>query len=372
MGDAGVALPGADRPFFYNPAQLPVLSSYFTVVGVQAAAGHTLRRQVDFLNRDLRPAVESEFDGGGPAMEALYRKARREGRGPGRGHGAVVLPSFAYITSGFGVGGGLFAKTALNYRIDDGGLGVPEVSLLSRTDIVAALSVGADLDVVGLPGLSVGGTLTREQRFLTFENKPIDTLAPDESAVLVEGSVLQVDIGALYVPDGWGLPGQLSLGGAAYDVLDNSYDYTVGSSPPQFPFLDGLATGGPAPDSAEEAQAATQARRLFPLERSYRVGVAYRFAHVLGLNDVGLALDYQDYRRDVQHPLARLHFGVRGEPVDGVVLRGGLSAGYPTGGVGIRVGAFRVDYALHAFEEGRAPGQASTYVHSGRLLLRIQ
>ena len=150
FGDAGVALSGPDRPFFYNPAHLPRISSYFTVVGMQAAASQNLRDQVQFFNDRLRPAIEANFELEAEALESLYRDAERQGRRPVRGTGAVVVPSFVYSTSGVGIGGGLFAKTSLNYRLDDAGLGVPEAYLLSRTDVMAVLALGFDA------GLAVG------------------------------------------------------------------------------------------------------------------------------------------------------------------------------------------------------------------------
>jgi len=371
MGDAGVALPGPDRPFFYNPAHLPHVSSYFTVLAVQAAASRNLKDRIDFFNRRLQPAIDANFDLDTQVLKDLYRDAYRRGRNPVRGTGAVVLPSFVYSTGDVGLGGGLFVNTSLNYRVNGAGLGVPEVYLLSRTDLMAALSAGINLDAIGLPGLSVGGTATQTRRFLTFENKPLDAITPDEAALLLQGSTFQVDVGGLYTPAWWPLRGRLSLGGAVYDLLDSRYDY-VFEGTPRIPFLEGFGAESASVDAGTATREVNRARRLFQLDPSYRVGAAYRFASLFGLDDVGLAVDYQGYGHDQQHLLARLHAGVRAELTDWLVLRSGLSAGYPAGGLGVRLGAFRVDYAVHAFEEGRVPGQARTYVHAARLMVRIQ
>lgn len=371
MGDAGVALPGPDRPFFYNPAQLPHVSSHFTILGIQAAASPSLKDRIDFFNRRLQPAIDANFDLDTEVLEDLYRDASRRGRNPVRGTGAVVLPSFVYSTGAFGIGGGLFVKTSLNYRVNGAGLGVPEVFLLSRTDLMAVLSAGVNLDAIGLPGLSVGATAAQSRRFLTFENKPLDAITPDEAALLLQGSTFQVDVGGLYTPTWWPLRGRLSLGGAVYDLLGSQYDYDFEGTP-RIPFLEGFVAESASVDAGTATREVNRARRLFQLDPSYRVGIAYRFASLFGLDDVGLAVDYQGYGHDQQHALARLHAGIRAELTDGLVLRGGLSAGYPTGGLGLRLGAFQVDYAVHAFEEGRVPGQISTYVHTARLMLRIQ
>lgn len=371
FGDAGVALSGPERPFFYNPAHLPRVSSYFTVVGVQAAASQNLRDQIRFFNRRLQPAIDDNFNLETEALDALYRDAYRLGRRPMRGTGAVVLPSFVYSTDGIGVGGGLFAKTSLNYRMDDAGLGVPEVYLLSRTDVMAVLSLGVSLGSVGLPGASVGGSVTRGRRFLSFENKPLDAFAPDETAVLLRGSTWQLGVGGHYTPTWWSLPGQLSVGGAVYDLLANDYDYTAGGTP-RIPFLEDLVAAPESVGSGIVAREADRARRRFRLRPSFRAGVAYRLASLSVFDNVGVAIDYQGYGGDQQHPLARLHLGARADIVDGLTLRTGLSAGYPTGGLGLQFGAVHLDYAVHAFEEGRVPGQLGTYVQTLRLMLRIQ
>lgn len=371
MGDAGVALSAPDRPFFYNPAQLPHVSSYFTIAGVQAAASRKLKDQIDFFNRRIRPAVESDFDLETETLDALYRDAYRLGRHPIRGEGAVVLPSFVYSTRGVGIGGGLFAKTALNYRMNDAGMGVPQVFLLSRTDVMALVSLGIDLSGIGLSGASVGATATRTRRFLAIENKPLDTFTADEAAILLEGNTFQIDVGGLYTPSWWTLPGTLTLGGAVYDLLENEYDYAFGGTP-RMPFLEGIVASSATVDAGVATREAERARRRFQLDTSYRVGVAYRLSSLLFLDDVGLAVDYQGYGSNQQRPLARLHLGGRARLGDTLVLRGGLSAGYPTGGIGLDLGFFQLDYAVHAFEEGRVPGQLETYVHTARLTLRIQ
>ncbi|MFB6231901.1 MAG: hypothetical protein ABEL04_12180 [Salinibacter sp.] len=371
MGDAGVALLGKDRPFFYNPAQLPSISSYFSILGVQAAASPNIRKQINFYNRRVQPAIESNFDLEPDALEELYQDTYELGRQPLRGTGAVVLPSFVYSKNGIGVGGGLFAKTALNYRTKGAGLGVPSIYLLSRTDVMALLSLGVDLKTIGLPGVSVGVTGTRTRRLLAFENKPLDTFSADEAAILLQGNTYQVDVGGLYTPSWWMLPGTLTLGGAVYDLFGGQYDYSFEGSP-RIPFLEGIVAESATVDTEAVRQEVERARRRFRLERSFRMGVAYRISSLSVLDGVGVAVDYQGYGHDQQHPLARLHLGGRARLNDTFTVRGGLSAGYPTGGLGIRLGVLRLDYAVHAFEEGRVPGQLRTYVHTARLTLRIE
>lgn len=369
MGDAGVALIGDERHFFYNPAQLPQTTSHFTVIGVQAAASRDLTDQIRFFNRRIQPAIESEFDLDANTLEQLYRDANRLGQNPIRGHGAVVLPSFVYSTNGVGLGGGLFAKTAVNYRVRDAGLGVPEVYLLSRTDVMAVASLGLDLGTIDLQGAKVGVTGTRTRRFLAFENKPLDTFAEDETAILLEGNTFQIDVGALYSPQ-WSIPGHVTFGGAVYDLLDQRYDYAFGGAP-RIPFLEGIIAESATVDAGTADEEVERARERFRLQTSYRVGVAYHVVSASFLNDVRFAVDYAGYGHQEQNVLARIHVGGEAMLGEAVAVRGGLSAGYPTGGLGVHLGSLELDYAYHAFEEGRAPGQLETYVHTVRLAVRI-
>lgn len=371
MGDVGVALLGKNRPFFYNPAQLPHVSSHFTVLGVQAAANRDLKEQIEFYDRRIQPAIESNFDLETDALDELYRDAYELRQRPVRGIGAVVLPSFVYARGGLGVGGGLFAKTALNYRVSDAGLGVPELYLLSRTDVMALLSFGVDLETIGVPGVSVGVTATRTRRLLAFENKPLDTFASNEAAILLQGNTYQIDLGGLYTPSWWSLPGTFTIGGAVYDLLGEQYDYVFEGSP-RIPFLEGIVAGSATVDSETVDRETERVRRRFRLKRSYRLGMAYRIASLSSLNSLAFAVDYQGYGHGQLHTLAQLHLGGRARLNDTFTIRAGLSAGYPTGGVGVHLGLFRLDYAIHGFEEGRLPGRSGTYVHTARLTLRIQ
>lgn len=369
MGDAGVALPGIEQSFFYNPAHLPHVSSHFTIFGVQGAASRSIEDHIRFYNQEVKPAVEAQFDLSTDALADLHREAAALGRDPSRGQAAILLPSFVYSRGAFGIGGGVFAKTAVNYRVEGGGAGVPSVWLLNRTDLMALASIGLDLGVIGLPGLSVGVTGTQTSRFLAFKNEPLARLTPDESAVLLEGRTFQLDAGLTYTPGWIGGPGTIRFGAALYDVLEQGYGYTVGGGPGRMPFLGDVV--GRSDDDVSDREA-RRARRAFALASSYRVGAAYQLSSLFFLDDVAFALDYQGYRSGGQTPLAHLHTGVRARLVGPLRLRAGLSSGYPSGGFGLELGALHLDYSLHGVEEGRRPGQLRTYVHTARLLLRLE
>jgi hypothetical protein len=370
MGDAGVALPGPEYVFFYNPAHLPRTASNFTVFGLQAGATRSLDDHIRFFNQEAGRAVR---EGDGFASGArLRRRADDLRERPSRGGGDILLPSFVYSSGAFGVGGGVFTKTAVNYRLLGGADGTPSPWMLSRTDLMAVLSAGLDLRVLGLPGLSVGGTGTRTRRLLAFKSKPLDQFRPDEPTVLLEGGTFQLDVGATYTPPGLSaLPGTVRLGGAVYDVLRTGYGYSPGGAG-RLPFLDDLVDR-PAADSARAPDGEIRrAQRRFALRRSYRVGAAYQLPALLFLEDVRLAVDYQGYRGEAQRLLDQLHLGARAAVAGPLAVRAGVSSGSPTGGLGVAWGALHLDYALYGAGMGPGLGRASSYVHTARLLVRLE
>lgn len=374
MGDAGIARPGIERGFFYNPAHLSGMPSHFTILGIQGSANRSLPDQIQFFNQEVAPVLESNFDLSTGALADLHREAFRLSRRPGRGHGAVLLPSFVYSPGALGVGAGLFAKTALNYRIEDAGAGIPSVWLLNRTDVMALLSLGLDLRIVGLPELSVGITGTQTRRMLVFKTQPLDLLTENETATFLHGSVFQLDAGAVYTPD-WvpKEPGTFRVAASVYDLLPQSYGYRTGEGEGRMPFIDTVVDQlGTGQQAASSTDTEDEDRRTFSLRPSYRIGVAYEQFAALFLEDVALALDVQGYGQGAQSLLARLHMGASAQVAGPLRLRTGLSAGYPSGGVGIRVGAMHLDYSVHGVEEGRKAGDLGTYAHTVRLLFRLQ
>ena len=372
MGDAGVALSGPEYVFFYNPAHLPRTASNFTVFGLQAGATRSLDDHVRFFNQEAVRAVR-EGDALSAAARARLRRTAADLQGrPSWGGGEILLPSFVYSPGALGVGGGVFTKTAVNYRLLEGTDRTPSPWMLSRTDLMAVLSAGLNLRVLGLPGLSVGATGTRTRRLLAFKSKPLDRFRPEEPTVLLEGGMFQLDAGATYTPPGLSaLPGTVRLGGAVYDVLGTGYDYSPGGAG-RLPFLNDIvdrpaADSGRAPDGEIR-----RAQRRFALRRSYRVGAAYQLPALLFLDDLKLAVDYQGYRGEAQRLLERLHLGARAAVAGPLDVRAGVSAGYPTGGLGMEWGALHLDYALHGAEMERSTGHASSYVHTARLLVRFE
>lgn len=63
-----------------------------------------------------------------------------------------------------------------------------------------------------------------------------------------------------------------------------------------------------------------------------------------------------------EHMAKKLHLGLELD-MKYAAMRGGISGGYPTGGLGIRLGAFKMDYAFFTEELGFYPGQLPKQKH---------
>lgn len=365
MGDVGVALPGRSTPLFYNPAHFSRTDTRISLVGVQGAVSENVRNQIEFYDEQVDPAVQAQFDLPVDDLRGLYNDAFSLGRTPTRAHGTVLLPSFAFSRGGIGFGAGAFLQSEGNYRFTNAGLGIPNVSLVSRSDFILTGGAGVDLTRVGINGLSVGATAKFTRRYLSVKDKPLDTFSTDESALLLDGTSLGLDLGFQYALGVIPGPGRWSVAGVLYDALASDFGYSYYGTPADLPIIGGRVGGSDALTEQEVALEVERARAEHELAPSYRLGAAYALDRVLFLKDVGLALDYQGYRdaQVDQNFWAHVHLGARARVIGPLRLRAGLNQGYPSGGLGLNFRVVTVDYALVGHEEGRLPGQLSSYQH---------
>lgn len=365
MGDVGVAHRFEASSFFYNPAHVSEAGSTTRVFGAQGAISDQVRDQSSFYTERMDPAIDRGLESI-PADElaTLYDDALAATTTPSQAHVGLLLPAVTrQVGDGVGVGGGLFAKTDGSFRLYDAGLGIPQVTLVSRSDFMGLVSAGVD---VMETGLSLGTTVKYTKRYLSYKDKPLDTFSPDEDVVLLEGSNLGVDVGALYTLPFLPVPGRLTVGASVYDLLHTGYNYDVYGTISDVPLMGRfVADSGPLARSQVDAEVG-MAQRRFNLSQSYRFGAAYALGHLGPLTDVSVAADYVGYGSPEisQSVLAGMHVGARANLTRILAFRAGLSQGYPSVGAGLDLGVFRADYALHAVEEGRTPGQLSSYIHT--------
>lgn len=363
MGDAGVAFPSAATAFFYNPAHLAhvaPLRPYINVVGVRGTFSENLSDQITFFTDTLEPAIDEGFDNiDNDRLRAIYDEALELGRVRTALGGDLLLPSVMLQAGGLGLGAGVFGHSRLRYRFPDGGAGIPLVDLNAVADLIGVASAGLDLGTYGLPALSLGATAKFTSRRLTLKFKPLDALSPDEDVYVYAGSSVGIDLGLLYELDFIPVPGKVRFGLAAFDLVASDFDYTFSSN---------LTEN--SPDNQAVINTDLQvANDLYGLDPSYRVGFGYTVPSLLGLlGETGIAVDYLGYSNPGvdQAFLAHLHVGVQAR-LSLLALRAGLNAGYTTVGAGLSLGFLKVDYAYHAQEEGRLPGQLPSWHHTAQL-----
>jgi len=372
MGDVGAARPFGMSSFFYNPAHASKTGSATRAFGMQGAFSDQVRDQIQFYNDRLSPAIDRGLDNiPADELESLYTDALAVTATPSQGHASVLLPALTrQVSDRVGVGGGFFMKTDGSFRFSNAGLGIPQVTLVSRSDFIGVASAGVDVPVTGL---SLGTTVKYTKRYLSYKDKPLDTFSSDEQVVMLEGSNLGVDVGALYNVPFLPVPGDVTVGFTVYDLLHSGYNYEVYGTAADVPLV-GAFIGTSEPLDASRVKAEVSlAKRRYNLGPSYRFGAAYTLGRFGPLSDLTVAADYVGYGSPQvdQTMLANVHVGARANITRFLALRTGLSQGYPSLGAGLNLGLFRLDYALHAFEEGRVPGQLSNYIHTAQFSFQL-
>lgn len=374
MGDAGVALASRQTSFFYNPAHIGRSASliHINFAGVHGSISNSVVDQVEFFNNRLQPAIDTGIDNLSDAeLRSLYEDTFAQGQARSSVNGQFLLPSVVIGGKGVGIGAGAFASTGFDYRIENAGLGLPQLNVVSMTDIMGVATVGIDFQkMMGFSGLAVGITGKYTRRFLTVKNKPIDAFSSDENVYFIEGRSLGFDVGVLYDVGLIPLPGTLTLGATAYDIRASDFDYIFYGTPADLPVIgDQIDSDDFVVDPVQAEKEVRHANERYALSPSYRVGVAYSPPSVGFLGSLSVAADYIGYKNSVvdQSFLAHLHVGAQMRLLRIFKVRGGLSQGYPSFGGGLGLGIIHFDYAFHGVEDGRIPGQIRNQRHSAQV-----
>jgi hypothetical protein len=374
MGDAGVALASRRTSFFYNPAHIGRTASliHINFAGVHGSISNSVVDQVEFFNNRLQPAIDTGIDNlSDSELRSLYEDAFAQGQARSSVDGQFLLPSVIVGGKGIGVGAGVFATTGFDYRIENAGLGLPQLNVVSMNDIMGVATVGVDVQkLLGMSGLAVGITGKYTRRFLTVKNKPIDAFSSDESIYVIEGRSLGFDVGVLYDVGLVPIPGTLTLGATAYDIRASDFDYIFYGTPADLPVIgEQMDSDDFAVDPGEAEQEVAHANESYALSPSYRLGVAYSPPSVGFLGSLSMAADYIGYKNPPvdQSFFAHLHMGAQLRLLRLFKVRGGISQGYPTFGAGLGLGIIHFDYAFYGVEDGRIPGQIRNQRHSAQV-----
>lgn len=368
MGDAGVARPFPTSSFFYNSAHVSEADATTRMLGLQGGASNQIRDQVQFYNDRLSPALDEGIDNiETDRLEDLYSSALSQTVAPTQGRVGILLPALTrQVGDIVGVGGGLFAQNNVSFRFTNPGLGVPQVSLVGRSDLMGVASVGA---TVPGTGLSLGTTVKYTKRYLSFKDEPLNTVSADEAVLVLEGTNVGADVGMLYTLPLSTVPGDVAVGASVYDLFHTGYGYEFLGTTADIPGVGSAVSGSGSLASVRVESQVDRAKRQFNLARSYRVGASYTLETTGPFGEVAVAADYLGYGdpQVEQSFLAHLNLGARASLTRFLSVRGGLSQGYPSAGVGLNLWFFHLDYSLHGLEEGRTPGQISNYIHTAQL-----
>ncbi|MGM0705656.1 MAG: hypothetical protein ACQETP_07040, partial [Bacteroidota bacterium] len=323
---------------------------------------------------------------------------RRVGSRPSILEATIALPSFVYRRGPYAVSGGATVHSLLNQRFrSDGPDAIPIADHRARTDVTLSGTVGYDASA-HVPGLRLGVTLNALQRYVSTLERRIDRVRPTDKMPVVESTPLldqltffdsrapqnpvwvgrnvSFDVGAMYTVSAFDLPGTLHVGAAAFDLWASEFTFSLQDTAPRIPLLGPLLPDQSAPVvngrvSPSDPLSDAQAER-FQIDPSVRVGAAYTQEAWGPFRNLAVAVDYQDYRRPSveQSALAHLHVGAEAQ-YDILIARLGINQGYPTAGVGLRMGHIHVDYAFYGREEGSSFRETYNYVNTLQVALRF-
>lgn len=370
MGGAAAAFATREGALYYNPAHLTRAAGLKPNVRIHvqnALTPATISRQYEFYRDELEPAIDEGIENlSASERDTLFNQAIRNGRDRtylDTDAGVSVL----WRVGPIGAGAGLHARGLGRYRTVRSGGGIPDIQASAAVDYIGTASAALDLSNFGLSGASVGLSGRVVRRTATAKDKPLDAFSDEEGVFEYNATSVSFDVGATYdVP--LTLPGRLVVGAAGYDVISSGFDYTYGERG-----FFGAPTGD---ESQAQIDADLEAvERDFTVSPSYRIGVAYVAPSLFGLfRETGVSLDYVSYSDphvpDRSAPLG-LHLGAQAQVLRMVALRLGLAEGYPTAGVGLGLGPFRLDYAVHGQEDGRTAGQSPVWMHRLNLALSL-
>lgn len=397
-GDAAAALPGRSAPLLYNPAHLTMLPTRITAGRIQGAGSGHVADPLRHMSRggpgEILNGEPTDFD---IDFQTFADSTRRVGSRPSILEATLALPSFVYRRGPYALGGGAAVHSLANHRFRSEDRSVPLADHHARTDVMVRGAVGYDASA-HVPGLHLGLTLNAVQRYVSILERRIDEVRPTDKMPVVEsapvldkltffdsrapenpvwvGRNVSVDVGAMYAVSAVDLPGTLHVGASAFDLWASEFTFSLQDTAPRIPLLGPLlpdqsppvANGRvDPPDPLPEEQA-----DRFQVHPSVRVGAAYTQETWGPLRNLAVAVDYQDYRRPPveQSALAHLHVGAEAQ-YDILIARLGINQGYPTAGVGLRMGHIHVDYAFYGREEGASFRETYNYINTLQVALRF-
>ncbi|MES3630288.1 MAG: hypothetical protein PPP56_08990 [Longimonas sp.] len=397
-GDGAAALPGSSNPLFYNPAHLATRPPSLTAFRLHGSGSGHVADQFRLMARGQPgTALNGDLEAYEAGFEALSDTVRSVGTRPSIFETTLALPSGIYRAGAYAFSAGAYVHGSINQRFEETPARIPRANHTSRTDAMFLVAVGYDASAY-VSGLSAGLTLKATRRYVSFLDTRIDALSPDDKMPVLDatpmigrlaifdgradqnpvwaGSSVGMDLGVLYTVQTLDLPGELHVGATVFDLFASRFGFTLHDDALSIPIVGAFLPDQPAyvtngnvdvPDTLP----ADAADRFQP-HASVRIGAAYTVDSFSVLDNIGVTLDYQEYRHPrVRQPVAtRFHLGAEAQ-YDILIARLGLNQGYPTAGVGLRMGHIHVDYAFYGREEGTSFRETYNHVNTLQMALRF-
>lgn len=366
-GGAGVAFPQSESALFYNPAQLSRLGLngvQLEILGSQIGISRNLPSNVRFVVDEIIPAVqEGIYFPPTAEQQQLFDDAIRRGRLPTFGTAGASLPTVFVGTPMFAVGGGVYGNLVSRIHFRDIGQRAPLVDLYNQLDVMTVIA--GSMTIPTTP-VSAGISTRIIRRYLASVEKDLLEMSPDEEQMYVlAGTSAAIDFG-LHAEDVIpSIPGQLDLGLAVYDIVGGAFSYSEHST---------IALSGTGPTDEAEIQELIADLDGRDGRVSMQVGAAYHFEIPGSLARGAVNLDWlsRSTNESDQSFLSGFRIGGEAALMDRIIVRTGLSQGYPSVGLGLKLPFMAIDYAYFGVEDGGPNGDtAGRYVHLLNLRLGI-
>jgi hypothetical protein len=326
MGNTTVTVTTDRTSIFHNPAGLGLIKNevQFSASPIAAAVDGifiTLLKEMNEQGHKLKnlAEVDQEF------IDMLNEY-------DGQWVGLEYIPEFTVAAENIGFG--IYSVFPIGVRVESGHL-IPKLGLRGQRDLVFTWAVGVPLrhknnycgiSVDYLQRTPLDMLTTYSETFILF-----DEITSNPFGVLGDFSSIQhgvsFDVGFIHDVKGFRF---------AYDIKD-----ILG-------VIDGEIVAPPQVDLG----CAYYFPQLEKVKTIENLIIAIEIANLFRIDD----------NDKFEHMAKKLHFGLELD-MKYAALRGGISGGYPTGGMGIRLGAFKIDYAFFTEELGYYPGQLPKYKH---------
>ena len=316
MGEAYVAVASDESTVFYNPAGYAVITDPIFSIALL-----DITLNIDDSALDVYRALLDGKDLSDPENVNEYLNDTTISYGV---TGPIYL---GHVGNNFGFS---FYNTARAMMDTTPGALQPTAEYIAFTDLGFTGGFGYRIVDHLYAGFNVKVILRLKSQLEGTATEVIDTIE-DDDVPLAKSVGFGGDLGLLYRPTHW-----LSLGLNARDFFGTRFSY-----------WEDISGNQNYPASMIKPRI-TVGIAFFPFRKNYEM---------MPKNDLAIAFDYWDIL-DNSSPLSNIKFGVMFRTLKVLDLRGGIDAGYLTGGLGLHLKFFHFSTAYYVKELGAYPGSS--------------